>query len=79
MARYGRSNHWMWQPRDSRGRFSFGSGGSSGGDPEWFQRLVWWKKLLVIVATSAVSLALFYWCPGLLVLLAIFGWLTILF
>ena len=81
MARYGRrSNHWIWQPRDSRGRFSydFGSGGSSGGDPEWFQRMPWWKKLLVVFATAAISLALFYWCPGLFMLLAIFGWIGIL-
>ena len=78
MARYGlRSNHWMWQPRDSRGRFS-SSGGSSGGDPEWFQRMPWWKKLLVVFATMAIILAIFYWMPGLIIPLAIFGWIGIL-
>ena len=80
MARYGRSNHWMWQPRDSRGRFSygFGSGGSSGGDPEWFQRMPWCKKLLVVFATMAIVLAIFYWMPILIILLSIFGWICIL-
>lgn len=70
----------MWQPRDSRGRFSygFGSGGSSGGDPEWFQRMPWWKKLLVIFATMAIILAIFYWMPILIILLSIFGWICIL-
>ena len=70
----------MWQPRDSRGRFSydFGSGGSSGGDPEWFQRMPWWKKLLVVFATMAIVLAIFYWMPILIILLSIFGWISIL-
>lgn len=52
---------------------------SSGGDPEWFQRLVWWKKLLLILGMSAVALILFYWFPVLFALLAIVGWLSILF
>jgi len=55
------------------------SGSSNGGDPEWFQQLVWWKKLLVILGMSAVLLILFYWFPGLFILLAIIGWLSILF
>ena len=54
MARYGRrSNHWRWQPRDSRGRFS--SGGGGGGDCDAFAMKGFWKlpnwgKLVYVVA-----------------------------
>jgi hypothetical protein len=52
-----RSNHWRWQPRDSRGRFSygFGSGGGGGDDRDVFAMKGFWKlpnwdKLVYIVA-----------------------------
>ena len=53
MARYGRSNHWRWQPRDSHGRFG-STGGGRDEDPlnEWFLRIVWWKKLLFLLAVG---------------------------
>ena len=77
MARYRRrSNHWMWQPRDSRGRFGFGSGGGIGSnkpDPmnEWFLKAPWWKKILALVAMAAVLVVIFE--TGLLIPLAIIG------
>jgi len=68
---------WMSQPRDLNGRFTK-SGGGQDEDPEWFQRMSWRKKLLVVAATSAVAVAIFIWLPGLIIPLAIIGWLSIL-
>ena len=78
MGRYrrGRSLHWMSQPRDLNGRFSsFGSGGG-GGDDEWFWKLSWWKKVLVLLGTVILLIVLFK--TGLLIPLAILGWLIII-
>lgn len=79
MARYRRrSNHWMWQPRDSRGRFGFGSGGGgSEPDPmnEWFLRAAWWKKLLFLAVATAFGLWLFY--SGYILVFLICGWVLI--
>ncbi len=77
MARYGRrSNHWMWQPRDSRGRFGFGSGGGGGSskpDPmnEWFLKAPWWKKILALLAMTVVLVIIYE--TGLLIPLGIIG------
>lgn len=81
MARYGRRGgmHWMWQPRSMNGRFAnAGGGGKPQEDPEWWQRMPWWKKLLVILATSAVAVAIYIWLPGLIIPLAIVGWLLVM-
>ena len=79
MGRYGRrSNHWMWQPRGLDGRFMKSGGGMPQGDPEWFRRMPLWQKLLVILSTAAVAVVIFYLLPGLVIPLAIFGWLSIL-
>ena len=62
MARYGRrSNHWLWQPRDSRGRFGSGGGGSEP-DPlsEWLFRQKWWVIVLFIIALFAFMLWIYY-------------------
>ena len=77
MARYRRrSNHWMWQPRDSRGRFGFGSGGGGGSnepDPmnEWFLKAPWWKKILALLAMTVVLVIIYE--TGLLIPLGIIG------
>ena len=75
MARYGRrSNHWMWQPRDSRGRFGYGGGGgSSEPDPlnEWFLKAPWWKKILALLAMTVVLVIIYE--TGLLIPLGIIG------
>ena len=75
MARYGRrSNHWMWQPRDSRGRFGYGSGGGSNKpDPmnEWFLKAPWWKKILALLAMTVVLVIIYE--TGLLIPLGIIG------
>lgn len=59
------------------GRFTKG-GGRSDEDPEWFVRLSWQKKLLVVLCTSAVAVVIFVWLPGLVIPLAIIGWIMIL-
>ena len=75
MARYRRrSNHWMWQPRDSRGRFGYGGGGgSSKPDPmnEWFLKAPWWKKILALLAMTVVLVIIYE--TGLLIPLGIIG------
>ena len=75
MARYRRrSNHWMWQPRDSRGRFGYGGGGgSSEPDPmnEWFLKAPWWKKILALLAVTVVLVIIYE--TGLLIPLGIIG------
>ena len=76
MARYGRrSNHWMWQPRDSRGRFGFGSGGGGSNKPdpmnEWFLKAPWWKKILALLAMTVVLVIIYE--SGLLIPLGIIG------
>lgn len=77
MARYGRrSNHWRWQPRDSRGRFGFGSGGGGGSnepDPmnEWFLKAPLWKKILALLAMTVVLVIIYE--TGLLIPLGIIG------
>ena len=74
MGRYRRrSNHWMWQPRDSRGRFSSGGGGSSEPDPlsEWFMKAPWWKKILALLAMTVVLVIIYK--TGLLIPLGIIG------
>ena len=55
------------------------SGGGSGwnGDDEWFWRLPWWKKLLVLLGTLVLLLIIFK--TGLLIPLAIIGWLIIIY
>ena len=51
----------MWQPRDSRGRFGSGGGGSEP-DPlsEWLFRQKWWVIVLFIIALIAFMLWLYY-------------------
>ena len=76
MARYRRrSNHWMWQPRDSRGRFGYGGGGGGSNKPdpmnEWFLKAPWWKKILALVAMTAVLVIIYE--TGLLIPLGIIG------
>ena len=66
----------MWQPRDSRGRFGFGSGGGGGSnepDPmnEWFLKAPWWKKILALVAMTAVLVVIIE--TGLFIPLGILG------
>ena len=57
MARYGRrSNHWMWQPRDSRGRFSSsGGGGTSGYDMPGFRKLGPVGKTVFVIAALVLT------------------------
>lgn len=77
MARYGRrSNHWMWQPRDSRGRFG-SSGGGSEPDPlnEWFLRAPWWQKILALVAIGAFGLWLY--ASGYILVFIIGAWVLV--
>ena len=76
MARYRRrSNHWMWQPRDSRGRFGYGGGGggSNEHDPmnEWFLKAPWWKKIVALLAMTVVLVIIYE--TGLLIPLGIIG------
>ena len=66
----------MWQPRDSRGRFGFGSGGGGGNnkpDPtnEWLLKAPWWKKILALVAMTVVLVIIYE--TGLLIPLGIIG------
>ena len=76
MKRRRNSLHWMSQPRGLNGRFT--KGGGSNDYPEWFVRMPWQKKLLVVLATSAVAVAIYAWLPGLVIPLAILGWIMIL-
>ena len=48
--RYGRSMHWLSQPRGLDGRFQ-SSGGSNEPDPlnEWFLKAPWWQKILALL------------------------------
>lgn len=76
MGRYrSRSNHWMWQPRDSRGRFGYGGGGGGSNKPdpmsEWFMKAPWWKKILALLAVTVVLVIIYE--TGLLIPLGIFG------
>ena len=76
MARYRRrSNHWMWQPRDSRGRFGHGGGGIGSNEPdpmnEWFMKAPWWKKILALLAMTVVLVIIYE--TGLLIPLGIIG------
>lgn len=76
MGRYRcRSNHWMWQPRDSRGRFGFGGGGIGSNKPdpmnEWFLKAPWWKNILALVAMAVVLVIIIE--TGLLIPLALIG------
>ena len=77
MARYRRrSNHWMWQSRDSHGRFGYGGGGGGGSnksDPlnEWFLKAPWWKKILALLAMTVVLVIIYE--TGLLIPRGIIG------
>lgn len=66
--------NWLWQQRDSRGRFlKTRIDKSSEEDPKWFIQMPLWKKLLTLLLISAIAIAIYYWLPGLYVLLAILG------
>lgn len=66
--------NWLWQQRDSRGRFlKTRSDKASEEDPKWFTQMPLWKKMLTLLLISAIAIALYYWLPGLFVLLAIWG------
>jgi len=65
----------MWQPRDSRGRFGYGSGGGGSNEPdpmnEWFLKAPWWKKILALLAMTVVLVIIYE--TGLLIPLGIIG------
>ena len=75
-----RHRQWRaWQFGVRHGGLWRGGGSANGNDdPEWFKRMPWWQKLLVVLCTSAVMIFVFMWLPGLFILLAIFGWIMIL-
>lgn len=79
MARYGRSNHWRWQPRDSRGRFGStgGWGGSSGPDPfdEWWNRQDLTTKVLLTIALIAFVVILYV--TGYMLVFILYAWILI--
>lgn len=81
MRRRRNSLHWMWQPRDSRGRFGFSGGGGIGSNDddwfnEWFAKAPWWQKILAVL--GMLLLLWVIWETGLIIPLAILGWIMIL-
>ena len=66
----------MWQPRDSRGRFGSGGGGSEP-DPlsEWLFRQKWWVIVLFMIALLAFMLWLYY--SGYILVFIIGAWVLV--
>lgn len=73
-----RSWHWMSQQRDIHGRFTKGRGGSNDDDwfNEWFAKAPWWQKILAVL--GMLLLLWVIWETGLIIPLAILGWIIIL-
>lgn len=74
--RYGRSMHWLSQPRGLDGRFQ-SSGSSNKPDPlnEWMNRQKWWVQLLVFIGFCTFLILL--WYSGYMLVFLILGWVLI--
>ena len=75
--RYGRSMHWLSQPRGLDGRFQSSGSGSNKPDPlnEWMNRQKWWVQLLVILGFCGFIILLLY--SGYILTFLLFGWVLI--